>query len=1287
MGKFTSFVMNNETRQMTPGQSAAMAATDAAVKVGRTTVAPVTPEQGLGEQILQPAPTEPTQRHEPIQGQLVAPEPELGLPQADTGGIQGARLASPEEQQALYDKEIAEQRKPRGIVNVDEGTITLPISASVNAVSEMTNSMARMEHAADQDYGTITTGSVNRPDYRALEKLGMAEPMVAKSGAISTAKARPKQAFGGASYVGLLLSLSRLSSPEQEASFIGEGEKEVNYTKGATAIRKDVMTTETAKELEKLVAPTPDTVNPETGEATGVGYESQMDSLEQGALGDMIFRMATQSGLIHDDYNGEGPHAILKKKTGAKKGVETYVLTEHGAKMMQGPVATMLKKISPGTQRKVSLTPVRRGQFVGEAATEQKRITKVPDEAVSVVTPMMEEAMDVIGTTPYVVVSHNHDILSDMLAGLEQVQGTVPELRAAVQQRMAETGENFKTALKEIGEKDPRFHSPFNELFDVGVTEMLKAEDKSAAEATHTRVIHYRPDEALWYDQYNRPIGRQQQAELTELYATDLQENPEFEVAHEFKPEKRFDDGKKHADFAAANNNMAMEKLRNTLGDATNRKGQVFYYGSTVIGNSGRIMISNTELNWQSNKLARFMVGNPIATRVDRNGSNWDAFEYVAARAMLDGADLYTPKALVQRLRDVQADIDPLARQLYQTMQMPAGPERVQALGNAINAIKASPLVNGKEFEGTGEWGFIVDGFHEWGRMLDAKDNKRAVFHTRLRAEGDGINNGSSIQGLQFGDKSILERAGMVYDFDADDVLYDEDGKPIYKSVIPAGNMRDYTMGALFRPDAEGNRIDPAMVTENDINAEIAFEGINDNQMLSRLTELLPKIMKNGALRKKFIKIPLMTTIYGKPSSVHGDSASAFVRGKEGEILGIQPEEYGDLTRAFEKVIGNALNKALNEPLVHQSLLKQQAGWLFGIMDVVPAVKGPNGYVWQAGGDVWNPHPDVKLRSGKPTVRTDYYRENPETGERELAEGSFTARVANPSAGARKATTEQTANEVLEKREQLAKAKADGNKELADKLTKSIKSLESKIADWGEMTRNQLAVNGTHNIDSSVAQRALIEAKKEMGNKFWGGQVFDAFIGDVSSFEKLMDAGNKAFVDINRDYNIIAAEYEAMRNAFDIFEQRMNDLGPDAKIGISGDKFAPHRTLSSFIEKFGTAAAAKMRFKGGHAGFMAALNDAGIEVKQPKPSNTPKVVTKEISPQQMKQLVKWLRNNFLSPADVVVDDTGTLVPRGTDVQGLPIDSAMSRNVSRVQKAKDEFYATYRDRLAAGRQFN
>ena len=75
MGKFTSFVMNNEGRTMTPGQSAAMAATDAAVTVGRTTVAPTVPSEQLGEQIVRPAPEAAPTRHQPISGQLVAPEP------------------------------------------------------------------------------------------------------------------------------------------------------------------------------------------------------------------------------------------------------------------------------------------------------------------------------------------------------------------------------------------------------------------------------------------------------------------------------------------------------------------------------------------------------------------------------------------------------------------------------------------------------------------------------------------------------------------------------------------------------------------------------------------------------------------------------------------------------------------------------------------------------------------------------------------------------------------------------------------------------------------------------------------------------------------------------------------------------------------------------------------------------------------------------------------------------------------------------------------------------------
>ena len=1241
------------------------------------------------------------------------PSPELNIPQADRGGIAGARQATPEEAHQLYQEEVAAQRKPRNIVDTAEGTITLPISSKVQAVGTMTNNMARMEHAADQDRGVVTVGSTSRPDYRALEKLGLAEGAIATSGKVSSAKARPKQAFGGASYIAMLLALNKISAPEEQSEYIGEGETKT-ITRGSTAIHKISFFDDVAAQLEKLVNPTPEgSVDPATGEATAAGYESQLDSLEKTSLGDMIFRMAAETGLVQDNYNGDNPNALLKKKTGTKEGVETYVLTEAGAKLLRsGPVSAMLSEIAPGTKRNVSLTPVRQGQFVGEAATEQKSITDVPDASASVLSPMMVEAMDVIGTTPYIVVEHNMEMASDFLTDIQETQ---QRLEQAAQQQAQQTGRPVKEVMAELAEQ-PEFQSEFHDLFDVGYARQAKIERDSIKGAKHKRGIRYNPVEKQWYDAFDVPYNERDNEMLTATYAQDIADNPEFESVHEFAPEKRMEDARKHDAYAATVIKMAIKKMSETVGDARNRAGykqnkqtgmwdktgrggQVFYYGSTAIGNSGRIMISNTELNWQSNKLARFIVGNPIATRVEiENGQPSRAFKYVVARAMLDGADLLTQNALLQRMDDVRKDIDPVARQLYGAMQMPQGPERRAALSAAMKSIRNNDNFDQDQFEGTGEWGFIVDAIHEWGRFLDAKDNKRGVFHTRVRAEGDGINNGSSIQGLQFGDMPTLERAGLVYEYDAPDVTYDEQGNPIYKSVTPQGNMRDYTMGRLFNAQREGTP--PGEVTDRDFNAEMALFGVKE-EMHERVSELMPKIMRNGTWRKKFIKIPLMTTIYGKPADMHKDAANAFLA-KHGGDLEIDPEEYGALATAFQKVIGNALRDALNDPLVHQSLVKKQAGWLFNIMDVVPKVKGPNGYVWQAGGDFWLPHPEIKPRGSGDKTRylldTTYHGQSPEfertspqslgTGTKDRFGGSVTARVPVPSAGARKATTEQDVKQLKKKREQLAEAKKAGNEKLMAKHQKSIEYLESKIADWGEMTRNQLAVNGTHNIDSTVAQKTLIDTKKKMGDKFWGGQVFDAFIGDVSSFEKIMDEGNKVFLDVNRDFNIIQSEYDAFQEGVKEFNKRMDELG-DQPLDIRDNSNAQFRAVSAFIKKFGASGTANKSFKGGYDAWMSALDDFNVEVKQKQKNNIPQVVTTHMTAKDLKGFVHWMRNNFLSPPDVVVDDNGALVPRElqADTPGITVDSAFQRNINRVQKAKDKFYSEYRDRLAAGRQFN
>ena len=1308
MGKFTSFVMNQGGREMTADQAAALAAADQAVTVGRTTVAPTTPTDQLGEQILQPAPeAAPTQtaRATELSGLPIEPQAIESLTE-DVGEQAGFAEASPEQAAQLYTEEVATQRKPRGVVDVAEGRITLPISSKNKSVGTITNNMARMEHAADQDMGVFLPGKVDTNfAVRALDKLGMAEGKVnPKSGSVSSSIMRPKQAFGGAAYLAFLIALHRQSnidtaeqtSPEDPTAAPKKRQREGNK------LHKIAFFDTVAEELEKLIIPTPEsTIDPNTGEAVDAGYESTLSAAEKTALGDMIYRMASETGLVDPDYSSETKaNAILQKASGTTEGVETFVFTNSGARLLRGAgVSSMIEQIAPGTKRKVTTTPNRQGLYAGEAATEQKRRTKVPDEAVSQISDTMLEAMDVMGTTPFIVQDHAVEMASDFLADIRDVE---QRLEDAARKIAAEQGQTTPAAIRTIKAElaqQPEFQSPFARLFDVGYAEQAKLEAESARNASFKMTVIWNQEKGKWTSSKGNVLPDFQQAQLDEAYGEQKTKEPNFSTEHEVTPGTRKEDAKTHADFARSTIRMAMQKAENTVGDARTRSGytqdqegnwirtgqpQVFYYGATAIGNSGRLMVSQTELNYQTNKLARFIVANPRATRVniDANGMPSKAFQYVVARAMLSGADVLTPQALVQRFSDTRKDIDGVARAVFDVMQEAPGETRRAKLRGVMEQVYANNNF-ADEWEGTGEWGFILDALHEWGRFLDAKDNGRNQFYTRVSAEADGINNGSSIQGLQFGDRSILERAGVVYDFDAEPV--GSDGT--YASVIPEGNMRDFTMGVLF------DGASPGKTVMADLNQDKALRDVNPN-LAPAVAEMLPKIFNHDAMRKKFIKVPLMTTIYGKGSGGHADSAESFVSKYAGE-LGIAHDERAAFTDAFTKVISNALGNALNEPLVHQSLVKKQAGWLFNVMNVVPAIEGPNGYVWQAGGWDWVPDPEITVRaSGKALIDTTFAKqvESPEgdltRAEGKAPKGTITANVPIPSAAARKAVTEGAAKDVRRLEAERRKAEQDGDEALVRDIDFRIKKAQRDVQPFGEMTRNQLAVNGTHNIDSTVAQKTLIEARKTMGDKFWGGQVFDAFIGDVSSFETILDEGNKQFIEVNRNYNLIEAEYKAMQNAFDQFFELMDFLGSDVNLDIS--PAGRYRGVTSFIAEFGTASKAKNHIRGGHTALMAALNEAGIEVTQKTKAAKPTVKTKEVSPAQLKGLVKFLRSNFLSPKDVIVsEETGRLLTKDEQASaaGLPVDEAFRRNVKRVEAAKKEFLAEYRDKLGSSRQFN
>ena len=682
----------------------------------------------------------------------------------------------------------------------------------------------------------------------------------------------------------------------------------------------------------------------------------------------------------------------------------------------------------------------------------------------------------------------------------------------------------------------------------------------------------------------------------------DTAPNPEDTVAHSMTMSR--DDGTNHRKFATSVQKAAAQKAQKTIQDANANADTVFYYGATAIGNSGRLMISQTELNYQADKLARFMVDNPRPTTwmKGQNSSKERAFYYVLARGMMDGADKFTPDKLIEQFRASLPQLGPIADQFYAAQGNP------EAMAAAMKNIKQLAPEVGIAHEWTvkDEWGFVLDALHDLGKYRQLADG--AQMSTRVKAEADGINNGSSIQGMQFGTESVLKRAGVIFD-------------PETGNVLPSGTMRDMIFQTMKADGGDGYAAGAQNITDPD-----------DKQYL---TDLLAKVNEAG-LVKDLVKIPLMTTVYGKPYTSHGGHVKEYLSKNQGDLK-IPADDLQKASDLLKKGLQTGLQLALTEELYHQEVIKQTAGWFWNMMDIIPEIEGANGYMWQAGGYVFEEAVgegiDVEGRVQQPF--------------RELDEQGFQTGKRIPS------------NILIQQKRPTAGAAKPGEK----RWNKELKEMVSDPPSIGNITRNQLAVNGTHNIDATIAQLTLIRAKKAMGKNFWGQQVFDAFIGDVSSFEQLIEIGNKTFRQVNNTYSMVDKEQEALQRDLTRFKKMMRERNAPLDVSPDGE----YRGLYNFVNKM---TGKDVRWKGGKDAAIAKMKKLGFEFEATKTGE--KLVQQQypMDPRDVIDLIEYAEKNF--------------VVSGTDLSVMEAFGDMKRRV-KANRAALKNNPLYQIRLL--RQFN
>ena len=1222
MSKFVNAVLAQKSGEVTPDQAAALQALESAKQRGSETIGATAVEtlKLPSEAVAQPTPTGSPEQLAQVQA--------AGPIALDETSPEGVRPLTPEETQRDYQEQIEREQQAQvfnpeaqalyipnvGTARNNEGMAKIQhdIGRMGNALSGVAGSRSRQGAGA---YATAPPAALG-----AIQKLGLSNPEGTNF----------SSAAGGAAYLAAMIAIEKLrgQSSDIEKDLVARDNPEAEVTaQSGDNIGRFALAKTISDVLQQMVVPS-ETINQETGVASAAGYSPPADkALGEGeavALGDMILNGMEATGMTHADKSDpdHDTTAYLNKKYvgNAKARKYEYQLTKAGLDALT-KMASVLEAIDPTLKRPVSKVPLFEGRYVGGQARGQKARTKVPLEESSALTPIMKNAMSVMGETPNIVSNHKLDMTEIMFKD-------VMEKKAALS-KAAKQAVNYDTKLKAIrGDKDkndpftpeeiqalevlaqevdkkkkefaPEIESPFASMFNQDHKGFMNLMNASIAEKSIKTAPEYKGGQ--WVKDDGTPYA--DQADINESWKKEHGDTaPEEGATASHTMTLSRDDGTNHRKFATSVQKAAAEKVKKTIKDANNNKDSVFYYGATGIGNSGRLMISQTELNYQADKLSRFLVDPPRPTMWNKgkNPSKERAFYYVLARGMMDGADKVTPDKLIEKFRNALPDIGPLAEAFYNAQGNP------EALSRVMKEVKQKAELLGlaHEWSVKDEWGFLLDGLHDLGKYRQLEDG--AQMSTRVKAEADGINNGSSIQAMQFGTKSVLERAGVIFDPDTGNVL-------------PDGTMRDMIFQTMNAQGGDGY-----------VNGA---QNLKDPEDKERLGALLKKIKEVGEV-KDLVKIPLMTTVYGKPYQSHGQHVKEYVAQKA-DKLGIALDDVNDAADLLKAAVQTGLQIALTEELYHQEVVKQTAGWFWNMMDIIPEIEGANGYMWQAGGYVYE-HAQGEGIDIQGRAQLKYNA---------IDEQGFQIK------GQRVAST----IDIQEKRPTATAAKAPEKR-----WNKATKRMEPQEPSIGNITRNQMAVNGTHNIDSTIAQLTLIRAAKEIPN-FWGQQVFDAFIGDVNSFDELIKIGNRTFAQVNQEYSMVEKEKEALQRDLTKFKKELRDRNAPFDVSKEGT----HSGVFAFVKRMSGPKGGK-RWKTGKDAAIAKFTKLGFQFDEKG-----KLIEADytLDPHEMLQLLEYAEKNL------VVD--------GTDLNVMEAFSDMERRIKANKKelAKNPLY-----QLEFLRQFN
>jgi len=355
------------------------------------------------------------------------------------------------------------------------------------------------------------------------------------------------------------------------------------------------------------------------------------------------------------------------------------------------------------------------------------------------------------------------------------------------------------------------------------------------------------------------------------------------------------------------------------MNDGLLQSGRSFFYGFTAINNSSRLMITQTELNYQADKTARFIVDGAKQSKVVKgsNSKTERGFLQILARAIVPGADKISNEAQLREFEKNKDQYIQFGNELLAYTEANASNfndlKTKAENGNDTQTSAGLSLSPGLqalfEEQGKDAFYFTMDALHELARY-EAMPSGGTLL-TRVKAEIDGNSNGAVIQAYQMGVENILRKGGVLYETN-----------PSTKSLEDfEGDIRDDVFNFMFGQE----QLVKEPKTWDDI-----FEKIRDAK---------------GKV-KELMKLPIMTSIYGQDAQFHEESARKFIDDNPDFFANLDYEEsVADLTKYLEV----ALNNGLGGALAHAKLAKRM-GRVFNFAERMATTVGPNGFEVQSGG-------------------------------------------------------------------------------------------------------------------------------------------------------------------------------------------------------------------------------------------------------------------------------------------------------------------------------------------------